>query len=115
MRGAPGASPATPIGRPPTANLMAPPVPTPSGGQPAGSSQGAQGPPPLHTFGDALEQAKSKKIKQEPQDQLVGSAQEIDITVQDAQTEPDDGEQEKTIAELEEEAQRRKESLGGSS
>jgi len=39
----------------------------------------------------------------------------IDITLQDAQTEPGEEEQEKTIAELEEEAQRQKESSGGSS
>ena len=113
MRGAPTASPATPIGRPPTANLMAPPVPTPSGGLPAGSSQGAQGPPPLHTIGDALEHAKTKKMKQEPQDQAVESAQVIDITLQNPQTEEEE-EREKTIAE-QEEAQRQKEQLEASS
>ena len=81
---------------------------------PAGSSQGAQGSPPLHTIGDALEHAKTKKIKQGPQDQAVESAQVIDITLSDPQTEEEE-EREKTIAEQEEEAQRQKESLGASS
>ena len=57
----------------------------------------------------------SKKMKQEPQDQVAGTAQVVDITIQDAQTEPEEGEQEKTIAELEEEALRLKESLGDAS
>ena len=114
MRGAPTPSPATPIGRPPTAHLMAPPEPTPSGGLPAGSSQGAQGPPPLHTIGDALEHAKNKKIKQEPQDQAMGPVQLIDITVENPQTEEGE-DSEKTIAEQEEEAQRQKEQLEASS
>ena len=61
-----------------------------------------------------MEHAKAKKIKQEPQDQVVESAQVIDITLQDPQTEEEE-EREKTIAEQEEEAQRQKESLGGSS
>ena len=108
MRGPPSASPTTPIGGPPTTNFMAPPVPAPSGGQPAASSQGAQG-PQLHTFGDVVDQAKTKKMKQEPQDQPADAEQVIDITLQDAQKDPGDQEPEKTIAELEEEAQLQKE------
>ena len=114
MRGAPTPSPATPIGRPPTAFVMAPPEPTPSGGQPAGSSQGTQGPPPLHTFGDTLEHTKRKKIKQEPQEQMMGPVELIDITAENPQTEEED-DTEKTIAQLEEEAQRQKEQLEASS
>ena len=54
-------------------------------------------------------------MKQEPQGHVEGTAQVIDITIQDAHTEPEEGEQEKTTAELEEQAQRLKESLGESS
>ena len=95
---------------------MAPPGPTPSGGQPAQGSQGAQNPPSEYTIGEVLERALNKKLKQEQQDsQMAGTAEVIDITLRDPQTETEEGEQEKTIAELEEEAQRLKESQGAAS
>ena len=112
MRGAPSPSPVTPIGRAPTALLMAPPEPAPSGGQPAGSSHGTQGPPTPHTYGDASQQTKGKRLKQEPQDQIMDPARTIDITAVNPQTEEEE-ETEKTIAE--EEAQRAKEQLESSS
>ena len=116
MRGAAAASPTTSIGRPPTANLMAPPVPTPSGGQPARGSQGAQNSPSGHTIGDVLEPAMKKKLRQTDKDsQMAATAEVIDVTLRDPQTDTDNGEQEKTIAELEEEAQRLKESQGAAS
>jgi len=57
-----------------------------------------------------------KKLKQADQDsQMAGAAEVIDITLRDPQTETEEGEQEKTIAELEEEAQKLKESQGDAS
>ena len=57
----------------------------------------------------------NKKLKQEPQDQMAGTAEVIDVTLRDPQTDSENGEHEKTIAETEEEAQRLKESQGASS
>jgi len=53
-------------------------------------------------------------MKQEPQDLMMGPANLIDITADNPQTEEED-DTEKTIAQLEEEAQRRKEQLEASS
>ena len=116
MRGATTANPTTPIGRPPTANLMAPPAPTPSGGQPARGSQGAQSSPSGHTIGAVLEPALKKQLRQtNPDSQVAATAEEIDVTLRDPLTDTENGEQEKTIAEVEEEVQRLKESEGAAS
>ena len=67
-------------------------------------------------MGAVLEPALKKKLRQtDPSSQVAGTAEEIDITLRDPLTETEEGEQEKTIAEFEEQAQKLKESLEQSS
>ena len=86
MRGVPSPNPGTPITRPPTALLMAPPEPAPSGGQKTENSHGTQGPQTPHNKGDASQQTRGKKQKQEPQDQEMDSAIAVYITADNPQT-----------------------------
>ena len=50
-----------------------------------------------------------------PNSQVAATAEEMDVTLRDPLTDTENGEQEKTIAEIEEEAQRLKESEGAAS
>jgi len=63
-----------------------------------------------------LEPALKKHMRQtNPDSQVAATAEEIDVTLRDPLTDTENGEQEKTIAEIEEEAQRLKESEGAAS
>ena len=94
---------------------MAPPGPTPSGGQPAQGSQGAQRSPPRHTMGAVLEPALKNKLRHTASSQVAGTAEEIDMTLRDPPTDTENVDQERTIAEIEEETERLRESGGAAS
>ena len=58
---------------------------------------------------------KNKLRQTNPDSQVAATAEEIDVTLRDLLTDTENGEQEKTIADIEEEAQRLKESEGAAS